>query len=362
MSARGGTGVVVYRMTGGIDAIDEYSRRLVAAMVANGTKARYTADGLHSVLATNLRPSWVLLQYNPFSYGRWGVAPGLVHGALQLRRAGVPLAIMVHEAWPAMTDWRTTLMGLWQRAQLRALLRLAGTVLTSTEALSRVVRCDAVHVPVATNVSPAATTPEEARRAVGMRDGLVVAMFGRNHWTRDLDLAAAALTAIVVARGTQPTTVLNLGADAPALDLPLDVDVRTPGVLSEHALSLHLWASDMLLLPFTDGVSTRRTTLMAALAHGRPVVGLSGSNTDAMLLANRQAITLTPVGDVDAFVRAAVALAGDPARRRAAGEASRGLFDAEFDWPRLAARVMSAIEPILSPGSRTATTLRLPDA
>src|SRR5262249_28838598 len=79
---------------------------------------------------------------------------------------------------------------------------------------------------------------------------------------------------------------------------------------------------DLMLLPLTDGVSTKRGTLMAALAHGVPVVGLQGTRTDRILRGD--ALTLTPAGDPAAFARAAVALAGDPAALRAPGEAGGG--------------------------------------
>jgi glycosyltransferase involved in cell wall biosynthesis len=137
--------------------------------------------------------------------------------------------------------------------------------------------------------------------------------------------------------------VLNLGADAPPLRAAPGIDVRMPGRMSAEELSLRLVASDVALLPFTDGVSTRRTTVMAALAHGLPVVGLCGVNTDTALLDHPEALTLTPVGDKPAFARAAVELAGDPVRLRAAGEAGRRLYADQFDWPLVAQRVKAAL-------------------
>jgi glycosyltransferase involved in cell wall biosynthesis len=107
---------------------------------------------------------------------------------------------------------------------------------------------------------------------------------------------------------------------------------------------VHLWASDLVLLPFTDGVSTRRTTLMAALAHGRPVLGLRGDNTDSVLAAAPDALALTPVGDTVAFSRAAVELTRDPHRLRALGDAGRHLYETRFDWPVMAERVTTVLE------------------
>jgi glycosyltransferase involved in cell wall biosynthesis len=201
-------------------------------------------------------------------------------------------------------------------------------------------------MPVGSNITPVATTPRAARERLGLSDRLVVALFGRAHPGRALDYAEAAIAALAEARGTRGLTVLNLGADAPSLDVAPGVDVRTPGHLGADDVSLRLWASDVLLLPFTDGVSTRRTTLMAALAHGRPVLGLRGHNTDPILGNHPEALTLTPAGDRGEFARAAVALTGDAERLRETGAAGRRLYLEHFDWPVVARSIASALEDL----------------
>ena len=318
------SGVVVYRGNDEIDAIEEYSRRLVAALSAVGNDARYVPGGLTEVLGDHAEPAWILLQYNPFRYGRAGIAPGLLLDVRRLRhRSRVPLLVMVHEAWIDITDWRSALIGGWQRVQLRDLLHLADGVITSTQSLADAIGGGAVHVPIATTITPVAVPPGAARAVLGLDSRLVVALFGRGNPSRALDHAEAAIAAIADAHGAEGLAVLNLGADAPPLRLPPGVEVTTPGALPADELSLRLHASDLVLLPFKDGVSTRRTTLMAALAHGVPVLGLSGGNTDTVLASARDALVLTPVGDLAAFSRAAVALAADRPRRQAIGEAGR---------------------------------------
>ena len=37
-------------------------------------------------------------------------------------------------------------------------------------------------------------------------------------------------------------------------------------------MSAHLAAADLMVMPYRDGVSLRRGTLMAVLAHGRPLL------------------------------------------------------------------------------------------
>jgi len=337
-------GVVVYRRDtgpGAIDAIDQYARRLVTALGGVGSTPRYLADGVAPLLADPGDPEWILLQYNPFSWGRAGFAPALVRDVARLRRrTRAPLALMVHEAWIDVRDPRSALIGTWQRA----LLALADAALTSTQALARELGGGAVHVPIGATIEPLPIAPEAARERLGLDGKLAVALFGRANPSRLLDHAEAAIAALARAHGPERLAVLNLGADAPALRAPRGVAVSSSGRLDAGELSLRLAASDLVLLPLTDGVSTRRTTLMAALAHGRPVLGLHGVNTDAELAAARDALTLTRAGDREAFARAAVALTAEPARLRALGEAGRRLYEARYDWPVIARRVANVLE------------------
>jgi glycosyltransferase involved in cell wall biosynthesis len=339
----------VYHKTEGIDAIDEYSRRLVGALCDRGVLARYVGDGLSSARRQVPDPRWILIQYNPFAYGRWGVAPGLVAEALMFRRrTGARLAISVHESWVKPGDrgrasWRSLLMGGYQRVQLASLLSVADVVMAATQALVRDLGHDAIHVPVGTNITPLAVNRHDARGRLGIGDEFVVALFGTAHPSRALEYATAAIELLVDACGSGSLRVLNLGIGAPTLDLWAPVDVETPGELDARQLSLRLSASDVLLLPFTDGLSTRRTTLMAGLAHGLPVLGLHGPETDDVLASNQQALTLTPLGDIAAFARATVALAADADGRRAIGQAGRELYATQFDWSVTASRVAAAL-------------------
>jgi len=339
----------VYRRCAGVDAIDEYSCRLVSALCERGVLTQYVGDGLGSARRQVADPSWILLQYNPFAYGRWGFAPTLIAQALRFRReTGALLAVSVHEGWVHSRDrgrapWRSAVMGAYQRAQLAALVTAADVVMATTEALVRKLWCAAIHVPVGSNVTPVAAGREAARARIGVHEEIVVALFGTGHPSRALEYATAAIRRVADARGPRTLKVLNLGVGTPRLDLAPEIAVVAPGHLAPDELSIHLRASDMLLLPFADGASTRRTTLMAGLAHGLPVVGLRSPATDRVLAERPDALTLTPIGDVAAYCDATLALAQDAERRASSGRAARELYLAEFDWPVIAGRVAAAL-------------------
>jgi glycosyltransferase involved in cell wall biosynthesis len=250
---------------------------------------------------------------------------------------------MVHEAWVGMTDWRTTATGLWQRGQLRDLLRQCGPVFTSTELLAQKLGGGAIHLPVGANITPELPSPARTgdRRVRGER--FTVALFGRDHPDRALDYAEAAISALAAAHGSGSLVVLNLGAGARSIAVPTGVELRTPDALEPETVSEHLSSADLVLLPFVDGLSTRRTTMMAALAHGRPVLGLRSPQTDAVLLRTPPAVAMTEVGSRGGFARTAVELSLDSDRLDQLGHAGRRLYESEFDWPVIVGRIVEAL-------------------
>jgi glycosyltransferase involved in cell wall biosynthesis len=292
----------------------------------------------------------VLLQYNPFSYGRWGFAPALIAALwrLRLRRRTPRIAVMVHEPYVPMTTWRSLLMGLWQRLQLRLVAGAADRVFSSTERFadmlvsghySRHVR----HLPVGSTLPDMRPFRVAERERLGIPDdGLIVAMLGTGHPSRLAGYLERAVNAITARRGS--VTVLNLGDGAPALPgLNSDVRIHTPGRQSADALARQLASADLFLAPFVDGVSTRRTSVMAALQHAVPVVGTLGSTTDD-LLRSGDALCLVPAERADRFADAAVELALDLGRRRALGPSGRRLYKRCLDWPVIARSLVETLE------------------
>lgn len=342
-------GVVVYRNpveADGIDAIDAYSRRLVDALCTVGGPATYANSGLAALLAgSGHAPGWIVLQYNPFSYGTWGFAPALVRDVIRVRRRWprTRLVLSVHEAWVSACDWRSALMGTYQRAQLQLLLRLIDRVIVVRETLAHELGRPCTHVPVGSNILPVAVAREDARARLGLAGQVVVALFGRRNPSRALTHAHAAIAALASQHGPDGVYVFNLGSDSPIPVVPPGVTIESPGALCDYDLSIRLIASDVLLLPFTDGLSTRRGTLMAGLAHGLPVVGLVGFNTDSVLVDNAQAMVLSPSPDAEAYARATIQLTRDPLAMREVGRAARRLYARNFDWSVIARTVLTVV-------------------
>ena len=102
------------------------------------------------------------------------------------------------------------------------------------------------------------------------------------------------------------------------------------------AVSALLASSDLFLAPLVDGVSTRRTTVVAALAHGLPVVGTDGPSTDPVLRESA-ACALAPAGEPAGLVARLRTVAADAGARERMGRAARALYESQFTWDAIAA-------------------------
>jgi glycosyltransferase involved in cell wall biosynthesis len=282
--------------------------------------------------------------YNPFLYGRWGFAPSLIWDIASVRRrASRPCVVLVvHETFVRIQDGKSLLMGAWQRFQLGVLLLLADRSFASIEEwaakLSRIRRT--AHLPSGSTLPDARAERDDVRAELGVSDRLVVATLSTGHPSHLTPYVASSLRR--VAAGSRPVTFLQLGAGADEVGgVPADVPVIRPGRLSAERLAAHVAAADLLLTPFADGVSTRRTSFLAGLQQEVAVVGTSGALTDSVL--ESAGLELVEVGNADAFAERVALLAGADDHRATAAASGRALFESHFTADAIAARFLRGI-------------------
>ena len=352
-------GLVVARRTTQADGIRDYTLRLLRALDESALQAELlvwahgrpqpTNGHTGSPLSTTGLDA-LIVQYNPFSFGRWGFAPRLPLFLARLRREPQRprIAVMFHETYVDMRSLSWALMGSWQRAQLMAVQAAADIQLCSiqrwTERLRKTARGRPVHhLPVASNLPDARADRKLARRRLGAdAETVVLSCMGLRHPGRLPGHVLAAATEV----GTAAPSVLllDLGPGERSLTrLAGNVCVRATGFVDEVELARYLAASDVFLAPYMDGVSTRRGSVMAALQHGVPVVGTSGHLTDDML-RDAPGLTLVAIGGRDDFARAAAGLVQDEKRRAELGAAGRQLYQRSFDWPVLVRRLRTHLD------------------
>jgi glycosyltransferase involved in cell wall biosynthesis len=314
-------------------------------------------DWIVAELSEFANDSVLLWQYVPHMYGRGGVNLRLPRFWRDLRRSGNRQVFIAHEIMADMS-WKPSRFwfALQHRRQWKALLASADAVAISTsrwlEDWSRL-RPDAAPLfsllPSPTSIEPQPVGPDHAR-AWRKEHGLdpevrVLSYFGtlgpnkQFYWILDAWRAARAA-------GIPVALAVIGGAPDPNLPAELKALYRPLGYLPAPEVSAALHASDLLALPFSDGVSERRTTLMAGLAHGVAVATTVGHGTGTAL-AKAPYLGLCHARDERGFVQLIHSLLKDDARRHQLAADGRAASEREFSWPVIVRRLL----PLLDPGA-----------
>jgi glycosyltransferase involved in cell wall biosynthesis len=112
--------------------------------------------------------------------------------------------------------------------------------------------------------------------------------------------------------------------------------VHRTGYTDLPEVSANLLAADAVVMPYRDGVSFRRTTLIAALRHGCPVVSTTPTDPNTIPeIHPGENMLLAPPGDATALAQAIASLAGDTALRQKLAIGSKQLGDL-FEWDKIA--------------------------
>ena len=296
-------------------------------------------------LSTHESPRRLLLQWVPHGFGWRSMNVALC--LWLLKRAAVNgdgVEIMVHEPFHELTgSLRQRLAGLVHRVMTIILLRAASRVWVSTPRwqerwqkydLSR--RVAFGWLPIPSSVEPGAG-PAGARR--GARR-LIGSFTGRARSRRDSRVAA--LEPVVARLMTEAPDVdlLLIGVNSTAVreeiagaHATLGSRIDATGPLDDAALSGALDACDVLVQAYPDGVTSRRATLVTALAHGVPVVANDGPNTESFWRESG-ALCLVPAGDPDAVVAATRRLIDTPEERERLRAGARRLYAQTFRLDR----------------------------
>ncbi len=123
------------------------------------------------------------------------------------------------------------------------------------------------------------------------------------------------------------------------LDLDMGDILLSTGYLEAADASRALATCDALALPFTDGASLRRTSLLTALAHGLPVV-TTYPKRPTPEIQESDALLLVPPDDPAALSGALRGLYEDRALAQTLSGAARQ-FAHRFSWPRIAEHTLA---------------------
>jgi glycosyltransferase involved in cell wall biosynthesis len=148
------------------------------------------------------------------------------------------------------------------------------------------------------------------------------------------DLLEPAILAVLLAVPDARVLLLGRGSlDFAAHFASTSPDVTSriiaSGALEAASVSAHLAACDVLIQPYPDGISGRRTSAMAGLALGRPLVTTIGHLTEEEWNGSG-AVLMTPVGRAEEVAQAVARLLAYPSEREALRARGRALYQARF--------------------------------
>ena len=341
--AHAGDQVTVWVPRGQGPAADTASEEVVVRVLPD----RFGRDS-RAILGQSWRdaPGTVLLQYVPTALGSHGTNVRFCRWLLSERRAGVDVRVMFHEPYFYFTLRRPWLnaMALGQRAMAALLIRASDPIYVSTETWLRYLA--PYGTPASIRVLPIpATVPghASAEDVLRFRNGLdageiVIGHFGTygDHVVGEL---IPAIKTIVRRLPGVRIALLGAGSDRFLERLRREVPsarAAASGYLDPVEIAAALRACDLVVQPYPDGVTTRRTSVMAALVNGVPVVTTRGPLTEP-IWAETGAVSLVPAGRPSDMEAAAVALALDSDARGALAIRERRVYEQHFAMERTVA-------------------------
>jgi len=330
--------VISPAQSGVFDGIGDYAALLTDALrpwhAAELFVRTHTWREVDSIDVANT--AGAIVQYLPQAFLH-GDSRALLRWLDRLRAAGKPVVLTVHEYWPPLDGtMRRAAIRLWFKRMLRAFLRRSTGIVTSQEfsAHELQVFAPARHI---TAIPVGSSIPRIGPRVAAAPATPLVA-FGQ-----PAALHAPTMKALGQWLATAPaeTSLTWLGRSSDEMratwcdvwKLPA-TRVTFAGGRPAAEVSAVLQAARIGLAPYENGASTRRTSLVAMLEHGLPVVAVDGLYTSDWL-RDSGACAWSPEGQPSAFTAALTALVADHPRQSILSSNASALFDARLSWPRI---------------------------
>lgn len=292
----------------------------------------------------------ILWQYVPHMYGRGGVNLGLPGLWARLHREGRRQVFLAHEIRADLT-WHP--VRLWyalnHRRQWAGVRRSADAVGISVE---RWLLRWQPEAPGRYFLAPSPSSIEPGVWSAGHRNdwrsrlqlpgsARVILHFGSYHAHKRPDWVVAAWRE---AHRVRPPVALAIIGSEWTPDLPASEKAlfRALGYLPEAQVAEALGAADVLAVPFFDGASERRTSLMAGLAAGVAVATTTGASTGPTL-ASASFIGRVPASDPAGYARLVAGLLADDPARNTVATAGRNAYVRDYAWPVVGRRIGAAL-------------------
>lgn len=287
-------------------------------------------------------PKRLLVQWVPHGFGYHSMNVWFCLWLARRARRGDCVELMVHEPYLALERGpaRHVAIALVHRLMTTILLSAARRVWISIPAWEACLRPYALGRPLPMTWLPIpACLPEGTDAAVPPRtqfvDGsrVLVGHFGT--YGPAVSALLDARVPLILDAPTRPSLLL-LGAGGDAYRNHLLADrpdwadrLHAVGRVDASVLRPLVAACDVLVQPYPDGVSSRRTTVMAGLAEGRPVVTTRGRLSE-LVWEETGAVAMSDVDDLAGFGAHLARLLAGADERHALGARGLAVYHERF--------------------------------
>jgi glycosyltransferase involved in cell wall biosynthesis len=306
---------------------------------------------LHAALTSHPRPDFILVQYTPQAFGWKGMNLPFALWLACLGRRRTPVWVMFHEVRTPICrgqPFRHAVLGRVTSWMAKVVAGAAARSFVSIPAWADLLRAlnpsasPAEWLPIPSTL-PAAVDPlaaAEIRARVARGAGSVVVGHFGTFGGMNADLLLPILADLL--RRSSDRVGLLVGRGSQQFRERFETEhadlvgrLVGTGEVSGEAAASHLSACDLLIQPYPDGVSSRRTSAMAGLALGVPTVTNSGALSEPIWGTESVGVIVTrspQPADVVPAVEAVLALS--PGERADLGKAAAAWYRSRFalEW------------------------------
>jgi len=288
----------------------------------------------------------LLVQYVPAVFGRRGTNVPFCRWLLARRHAGADVRVMFHEPFMYLR-WRPDhiVTAFTQRAMAGILLDAATHLYLSTDTWRRYLgrlRPDAIQDAVTLPIPSAIPRVDAAQAVRATRTSslgsatYLIGHFG-SYGHHVAPLLRRVLSDVLSSDGRVAALCTGVGSDRFVRSFlanhpRLRGRLLASGRASAHDISVQLQACDAVIQPYPDGVTTRRTSVMAGLANGCAVVTTDGKLTEDVWRA-ADCVAMAKAGDCAALAQRTRELLADPVAREALQPRATAAYEAHFALP-----------------------------
>jgi len=342
------------------DAVEEYCRYLGKALIAHNfqLELRRVPWEIHgwpaaldalSLMSREWRGTWVLVQYTALAWSKRGFPLKILRILQLLKNAGARIGLVFHDVEPYPgTRLVDRLRRVSQVHTMRRALSLADlaifTVPEQKISWLPATLSDTAFIPVGPNLlipeNISASHLPQAVPTIG-----VFSITGGEPGVRETQTILSAVRHASQTLGKLRLCVFGRCAELRETDLrsglsDLPVELSVEGVVEPAQVVEKLSACDVLL--FVRGsISSRRSSAIAGIACGLPLIAFPGSETAPPL--TEAGVVLVPPGQPDQLNAALVRVLSEPAYKADLAARSRVAFQTHFSWHAIASQFVALL-------------------